>query len=98
MTVHAPITGTVVFSDLLTIFGHVLVLDHGEGVYTAYFHLNNIEVTPGERVSPGQEIAQTGNSGRSTGPHLHWELRIDGVAVDPMQFLEQPLWPRPKAP
>jgi len=93
-TVHAPITGTVVFSDLLTIFGHVLVLDHGNDVYTAYFHLSQIEVAPGETVVPGQEIAQTGNSGRSTGPHLHWELRIDGVAVDPMQFLDQPLWPR----
>jgi murein DD-endopeptidase MepM/ murein hydrolase activator NlpD len=91
--VSAPITGTVVFSDLLTIFGHVLVLDHGNGVYTAYFHLSKIEVAPGETVAPGQAIAQVGNSGRSTGPHLHWELRIDGVAVDPMQFLDQPLWP-----
>jgi len=64
-----------------------IVLDHGQDIKTQYAHLSKIFVNEGEHVHKGQAIAQVGNTGRSTGPHLHYEVRVDGVAVDPRQSL-----------
>jgi murein DD-endopeptidase MepM/ murein hydrolase activator NlpD len=64
-----------------------IVLDHGQDIKTQYAHLSKIFVNEGEQVHKGQEIAQVGNTGKSTGPHLHYELRVAGVAVDPRQSL-----------
>jgi murein DD-endopeptidase MepM/ murein hydrolase activator NlpD len=67
-----------------------LVIDHGDGIETAYLHwdgLDNVLVAEGDEVVAGQQVARTGNSGQSTGPHLHFEVRIDGEPVDPVQFL-----------
>lgn len=68
-------------------YGRVVMLDHGAGVETRYAHLQRIEVDAGERVSAGTRIGTVGSTGRATGPHLHFELRIDGDAHDPQDVL-----------
>jgi murein DD-endopeptidase MepM/ murein hydrolase activator NlpD len=64
-----------------------IILNHGQDIKTHYAHLSKILVNRGERVRKGKPIAQVGNTGKSTGPHLHYEVRVAGVAVDPQQFL-----------
>lgn len=90
--VYAPAAGTVVFADSLTVRGNALMLDHGWGVLTGYWHLSEIEVGVGEHVDQGDVIARIGNTGLSTGSHLHWEMWVDGVNVNPMEWLK-PLFP-----
>lgn len=68
-------------------YGRVIMLDHGAGVETRYAHLQSIEVDAGQRVSAGTRIGTVGSTGRATGPHLHFELRIDGDAHDPQEVL-----------
>ena len=68
-------------------FGRAVYVDHGLGVSTAYAHLHRLDVSVGERVTAGQRIGSMGSTGRSTGPHLHFELRFDGVPVDPTDYL-----------
>ena len=63
-------------------------IDHGHGIATRYGHLRDILVTPGQEISHGQQIGTMGNSGRSTGPHLHYEVRSHDKALDPIRFLE----------
>ncbi len=84
--IFAPASGTVVISDTLTLRGNTLVINHGLGVMTGYYHLSNILVEEGEGVTTGQVIAEGGSTGLSTGPHLHWDLRIHNVTVDPIQW------------
>lgn len=86
--IAAPAVGTVVYSDTLNLRGNVLIVDHGMGVMTAYYHLSKVDVAVGDVVQPGQKIAEGGNTGLSTGPHLHWDLRVWGAAVDPSPWLE----------
>jgi len=64
-----------------------IVLNHGQEIKTQFSHLSKIFVNEGERVRKGQPIAAVGNTGRSTGPHLHYEVRVAGVAIDPRQNL-----------
>ncbi len=85
--VRAPADGTVVFNGIEGGYGHVLVLDHGYGLKTRYGHLSRIDVKVGEKVRRGQLMAAVGNSGRSTGPHLHYEVRVNGVADNPRKFI-----------
>lgn len=87
--VLAPAAGTVVFSDTLTLRGGVLLIDHGLGVMTGYYHLIESLVEPGEKVVAGQPIAKIGSTGLSSGPHLHWDLRILNVPVDGTKWTEQ---------
>jgi murein DD-endopeptidase MepM/ murein hydrolase activator NlpD len=68
-------------------YGRVIMVDHGAGVETRYAHLQSIEIDAGERVSAGTRIGTVGSTGRATGPHLHFELRIDGDAHDPQEVL-----------
>ncbi len=89
--VHAPGDGIVALAEPLTVRGISVILDHGAGLFTGYWHLQEALVTPGENVRAGDPIGLVGTTGRSTGEHLHWELRIYGIAVDPMPFLTQPL-------
>ena len=86
----APANGTVVFNELLELRGNTVILDHGQGVYSAYFHLSESFVTVGDTVTAGQAIAAGGSTGLSTGPHLHWDLRVHGVPVNGLQWLETP--------
>jgi murein DD-endopeptidase MepM/ murein hydrolase activator NlpD len=85
---YAPATGRVVFTGALTVRGKVTVIDHGWGVYTAYDHQSEILVRPGETVTPGQLIGLGGATGRTTGPHLHWEVWVGGVPVNPIDWLQ----------
>jgi murein DD-endopeptidase MepM/ murein hydrolase activator NlpD len=92
-TIGTPIlaaaAGTVVFSDTLQLRGLTLIIDHGLGVFSSYNHLSVISVNVGDRVQPGQPVARGGSSGLSTGPHLHWELRVMDVPVDGMQWTRE---------
>ena len=88
-TVVAANSGRVALTGLLQLHGNTIVLDHGLGVYSAYYHLSKIEVRQGQMVSKGEKIGLLGNTGLSTGPHLHWEMRILRVPVDPVEWTER---------
>ncbi len=88
-TVLAAADGTVVLADRLHIRGNTVMIDHGWGVYTLYAHQQEFYVAVGDAVSAGQIIGAVGSTGRSTGPHLHWELWLNGVTVDPMQWVRE---------
>lgn len=85
--VAAPSDGTVVFNGTEGGYGKVLVIDHGYGVKTRYGHLSEVFVHLGDRVKRGQKVAAVGNTGRSTGPHLHYEVRVNGIAENPRKFI-----------
>lgn len=87
--IFASAPGEVVFTGELIIYGNVTVIDHGWGVYTVYAHQSEILVEVGQQVEVSQVIGLVGTTGRSTGPHLHWEVWAGGVQVDPQQWLEQ---------
>jgi murein DD-endopeptidase MepM/ murein hydrolase activator NlpD len=88
--VYAPAAGVVVYTGELIVRGNSTVIDHGWGVYTAYAHQSEILVAGGDRVARGQLIGLVGETGRVTGPHLHWEVIVGGVQVDPMDWLANP--------
>ena len=85
--VAAPSDGTVVFAGTEGGYGKVLVIDHGYGVKTRYGHLSEIFVKLGDRVKRGARVAAVGNTGRSTGPHLHYEVRVNGIPENPRKFI-----------
>jgi len=80
--------GTVVLSDQLFFSGKSIVLDHGWGIYSMYFHLSEARVSEGDRVGRGATVGRVGSTGRSTEPHLHWAISIRGARVDPFSLLE----------
>jgi murein DD-endopeptidase MepM/ murein hydrolase activator NlpD len=88
LNVYAPASGTVVFTDTLTVRGNTIIIDHGWGIYSAYFHLSEIDVAVGDVVQPGDLLGLVGQTGRVTGPHLHFEIWVNGVLVDPISWLE----------
>jgi murein DD-endopeptidase MepM/ murein hydrolase activator NlpD len=85
--VRSTAAGIVIFAGTSGGYGNMVEIDHGHGLTTRYGHLQSIIVHEGEHVSFGSFIGQLGSTGRSTGPHLHYEVRIDGEAVDPTRFL-----------
>lgn len=85
--------GQVVLADVLNIRGVSVIIDHGWGIYTNYSHLTERYVNLGDMVEVGQIIGTVGNTGRATGAHLHWELWLNGVAIDPMQWVYEFLLP-----
>ena len=85
--VYATAAGQVTKAGWDGGYGNMVEIDHGEGLSTRYGHMSAIAVTVGERVRPGQMIGRVGSTGRSTGPHLHYETRVDGEAVNPEKFL-----------
>jgi murein DD-endopeptidase MepM/ murein hydrolase activator NlpD len=70
-------------------YGNAVIIDHGDGVSTLYGHNSELSVKPGERVQAGQTIAKVGSTGDSTGPHLHFEVEVDGRKVDPAPWLRK---------
>jgi murein DD-endopeptidase MepM/ murein hydrolase activator NlpD len=79
--------GTVVTAEYSGGYGNMVEVDHGNGVTTRYGHLSRILVTPGDKLGKGSVIGRVGSTGRSTGPHLHYEVRVDGNAIDPMRYI-----------
>jgi murein DD-endopeptidase MepM/ murein hydrolase activator NlpD len=85
--VRATANGKVVTAAWNGGYGKMVEIDHGNGISTRYGHLSDIGVKVGQQVRVGQTVGRVGSTGRSTGPHLHYETRIDGDAVDPQKFL-----------
>jgi murein DD-endopeptidase MepM/ murein hydrolase activator NlpD len=85
--VYAPSDATVAYSGSEGNYGNVIVLDHGYGVKTRFGHLADVLVKLGDRVKRGEQLGTVGNTGRSTGPHLHYEVRVNGIAQNPRKFL-----------
>ena len=94
--VHAPADAVVADVGRYYFCGKTLTLDMGEGLYSVYCHLSKIKVRPGERVKQGQLVGKIGATGRTTGPNLHWTVRLNGTVVDPHVFLG-PNAPTPQA-
>ncbi|MCP4536557.1 MAG: LysM peptidoglycan-binding domain-containing protein [Chloroflexi bacterium] len=92
--VYAPAAGTVVLAEPLSLWGNALVIDHGWGVLTGYAHLSAFEVEVGQQVAQGELVAKVGNTGLSTGSHLHWEMWVGGISVNALDWLEESFpWP-----
>jgi len=83
----APADGIVTLTDMLGGYGKAIMIEHGNGISTRYGHLSGFAVTAGQRVHRGDVIGYVGESGRSTGPHLHYEVRINDVPVNPYKYL-----------
>ena len=86
--VLASANGRVVFSRPLDIHGESVIIDHGWGVFTEYSHLSVRYVVPGQFVLQGDVLGLSGSTGRSTGPHVHWEIAVNGTWVDPVPFMQ----------
>ncbi len=86
-SIVAPADGMVDFADFMGGYGRAIILDHGRGITTRYGHLASFAVFPGQHVHRGDTIGYVGASGRSTGPHLHYEVRINDVPVNPHKYL-----------
>ncbi|MBI1885564.1 MAG: M23 family metallopeptidase [Chloroflexi bacterium] len=91
--VVATAGGRVVLAAKLYLRGKSVVIDHGAGVFSGYHHLSKLQVTEGDEVGQGQQIGLVGSSGLASGPHLHWEVRIGGVLVDPVLWTLRPVEP-----
>ena len=85
--VLAANAGTVVLAEEHFFAGNSLILDHGEGLFTMYFHLQESVVRPGQRVRAGEMLGRVGSTGRATGPHLHWGARLFGARINPEELL-----------
>jgi murein DD-endopeptidase MepM/ murein hydrolase activator NlpD len=86
--IHATAAGTVTSAGWSGGYGQMVEIDHGNGLATRYGHLSEIDVRIGQNIRIGQVVGRLGSTGRSTGPHLHYETRVDGEAVDPQKFLK----------
>jgi murein DD-endopeptidase MepM/ murein hydrolase activator NlpD len=85
--VHAAAAGTVIYAGWMEGYGNLVVIDHGNGLSTAYGHNSSLASSVGQSVSAGQVIAYSGSTGHSTGPHVHFEVRVNGTPVDPLGYL-----------
>jgi murein DD-endopeptidase MepM/ murein hydrolase activator NlpD len=86
--IHAAADGIVSEADHTSDYGNIVKIEHGSGLETRYAHASKLLVHVGERVVKGQVVAEVGNTGRSTGPHLHYEIRLNGEALDPRRYLQ----------
>ena len=85
--IYASASGTVGRADWFSSYGLFISIDHGADLETRYAHLSRLAVEAGDRVEKGELIGYVGSTGRSTGPHLHYEVRVDGVAVNPIPYM-----------
>ena len=91
--VEAPAPGRVALAEDLYFSGGTVILDHGGGLFTSYFHLSKIDVAEGDVVEPGRRLGAVGATGRVTGPHLHWSARLAGARINPLSLRRLPEWP-----
>jgi murein DD-endopeptidase MepM/ murein hydrolase activator NlpD len=89
LQIISPAPGVVVFAGPLSVRGNATVIDHGWGIYSGFWHQSEINVQVGEMVAAGQIVGLVGGTGRVTGAHLHWELWVNGVQVNPLDWLQQ---------
>ncbi len=89
LNIYAPADGVVVLTTKLPIRGNTTIIDHGLGIFSGYFHQDSILVSTGDRVTSGQLIGIIGNTGRSTGAHLHWEIWVNSESVNPLSWAER---------
>ncbi|MEM7798946.1 MAG: LysM peptidoglycan-binding domain-containing M23 family metallopeptidase [Chloroflexota bacterium] len=87
--VTAPSSGTVALAESLYVRGGAVIIDHGLGIYSGYYHLDEVLVGAGQSVAPGTLLGKVGTTGLSTGPHLHWDLLVNGEWVDPLAWREK---------
>ena len=85
--VHAAAAGTVIYAGWMEGYGNLVAIDHGNGLSTAYAHNSSLAVSVGQSVGAGETISYSGSTGHSTGPHVHFEVRVNGSAVDPLGYL-----------
>ena len=86
--IHATAAGTVTIAGWTGGYGKMVEIDHGNGLATRFGHLSEIDVNVGEKIRIGEVVGKLGSTGRSTGPHLHYETRINGEPVNPQKFLD----------
>jgi murein DD-endopeptidase MepM/ murein hydrolase activator NlpD len=86
--IYATAAGTVVLAEKLTVRGNAVLIDHGMGLFSGYWHQSRLVVTAGQEVQSGDLIGYMGGTGLVTGPHLHWEMRLQGIAVEPLQWIQ----------
>ncbi len=86
--VMAAASGTIVLAEQLPIHGNIIIVDHGWGVLTGYAHLSSMQVTAGQKVSREEVLGKVGNTGQSTGSHLHWEVWVGGTSVNGLQWFD----------
>jgi murein DD-endopeptidase MepM/ murein hydrolase activator NlpD len=87
--IYAAAAGRVVLVEELILRGNAVLIDHGMGLFSGYWHQSQLVVANGQEVQAGDLIGYMGNSGLVTGPHLHWEIRLHGIAVEPLQWVQQ---------
>jgi murein DD-endopeptidase MepM/ murein hydrolase activator NlpD len=86
--IKATAAGIVVAAEVTPEYGNVVRISHGSGLETRYAHASKLLVKEGDRIKKNQVIALVGNTGRSTGPHLHYEIRMNGESLDPRKYLQ----------
>jgi murein DD-endopeptidase MepM/ murein hydrolase activator NlpD len=89
--VRAAADGVVLYATWMSGYGRIVVLDHGSGYQSLYAHLSRFAVVPGQEIRQGDRIGYVGSSGRATAPHLHYEVRMNGIPRNPSRFLNQHL-------
>jgi len=88
LNIYADAPGVVVLTEYQEVCGNALVIDHGWGIFTRFCHLESFAVAQGDTIQTGQIVGQIGNTGRSTGPHLHWEILVHSIQVNPFSWIE----------
>jgi murein DD-endopeptidase MepM/ murein hydrolase activator NlpD len=87
--IFAPAAGRVVLAEKLTVRGNAVLIDHGLGLFSGYWHQSQLTVAVGQEIRQGDLIGFIGETGLVTGPHLHWEMRLNGIALEPLQWVQQ---------
>jgi murein DD-endopeptidase MepM/ murein hydrolase activator NlpD len=86
--IRAANSGHVRLAKELFYSGNLVIIDHGTGIFSLYAHLSRIDVIAGQQIEKGQQIGLSGATGRVNGPHLHWGIKVNGIYVDPLQFMD----------